>query len=102
MISVTDILKLLEQIPIWKAMRELPKRVAELERRLDAMAAGQKAVEPPVAPAKICPICEATMKVTQERPHPQFQFAGVKLHLLECPACGHKTDRMFDPAKGYQ
>jgi hypothetical protein len=35
-ISVSDILKILDQIPIWKALRELPKRVTELETRLKA------------------------------------------------------------------
>ncbi len=31
-LSVSDAIKLLEEIPIWKAVAGLPKRVAELER----------------------------------------------------------------------
>ena len=99
-ISVSDILKILDQIPIWKAVRELPKRVAELERRVAELEEGKAA--PPVSPARICPICDATMKVVAEVAHPQFGFAGVKIHKLECPACGHKTERNFEPGKGYK
>jgi hypothetical protein len=36
-VSVSDILKLLDQIPIWKAVSGLPKRIAEIERRLEAL-----------------------------------------------------------------
>lgn len=43
-ISVSDVVKILEQIPIWKMLRDLPKRVIDLEARLKALeeSAGQK------------------------------------------------------------
>lgn len=31
MISVSDILKILDQVPIWKTVKELPKRIDALE-----------------------------------------------------------------------
>ena len=99
-ISVSDILKILDQIPIWKTLRELPKRMAEVESRLKALEerGAQKA---PAPSALACPLCGGEMKVTSESPHPEFDFAGLKVHAVECPTCGHKTQRDFQPGKGY-
>lgn len=102
MISVSDIIKLLEQIPIWKTLRDTPKKIQDLEARMAALetaASAQRAL-PKIPAAKACPMCGAEMKVTAERPHPSFAFAGVKLHDMAC-SCGHKTERLFDPSKGY-
>jgi hypothetical protein len=70
-ISVSDVIKLLEEVPIWKAVVGLPKRIAELERKVEALetAAGAKAA--PLT-GKECPICGATMKVVKETPHHTF------------------------------
>lgn len=103
MISVSDILKLLNEIPIWKAISALPKRVAELERKVAALeAASQTKPQDKTPSARICPLCAATMKVVSERAHPTFAFAGLKQHELECPECGNKATRDFDPGKGYK
>jgi hypothetical protein len=103
MISVSDVIKLLDQIPIWKALRELPKRVIELEARIKALeeSAAQRQITA-VPNALACPLCGSGMKVTAETPHHEFAFAGVKVHSVECPNCGHKTDRDFRPSKGYK
>jgi hypothetical protein len=47
-LSVSDAIKLLDEIPIWKAVAGLPKRVAELERKVQALetAASAKAAAP--------------------------------------------------------
>jgi endogenous inhibitor of DNA gyrase (YacG/DUF329 family) len=50
-------------------------------------------------PGRECPICGATMKVLSESEHPTFGFAGVKVHNMECPECGNKTTRDFNPGK---
>jgi hypothetical protein len=102
-ISVSDIIKILDQIPIWKSVRELPKRVTELESRLAALENATKAQAqlPKPQPGRECPLCGAEMKVTAERPHPQFDFAGAKIHDMEC-ACGNKAERQFTPGKGYR
>jgi len=41
------------------------------------------------------------MKVLKELPHLHFGAMGVKDHEMECPECGNKTMRNFDPGKGY-
>lgn len=103
MISVSDILKLLDQIPIWKVVAGLPRRVAELERAVGELQEKFATASSPKAPSgKECPICGATMKVLSEWPHPNFGFAGRKIHALECSECGNKTNRDFEPGKGYR
>ncbi len=99
-LSVSDILKILDQIPIWKTVSSLPKRIAELEQRV-ALLEGKAALPAPVDPARVCPLCQATMKVTAEKAHPDFGFAGMNIHEMLCEACGHKTERSIRPGKGY-
>src|SRR3954470_13274441 len=101
-VSVSDILKILDQIPIWKAVRDLPKRVAELERQVaELQAKAGEAKKPSLPEAKICPICGSEMKVVSETEHPQFGFGGVKVHAMKCATCGHETKRDYQPGKGY-
>jgi len=102
MISVSDILKLLDQIPIWKAVSGLPRRVSELEKKVAELEGKIGDSTPGFQSGRECPICGASMKVLGEFPHPQFAFAGRKVHDMECPECGHKTRRDFDPGKGYR
>jgi hypothetical protein len=99
-ISVSDVIKLLDEIPIWKAVAGLPKRIAELERKVAALetTASAKAAAPT---GKECPICGAAMKVVKETGHPQFGFAGVKSHHMVCGECGGQTVRSYEPGKGY-
>ena len=103
-ISVSDIIKLLEQIPIWKAIRELPKRITELEARVASLEAERRTLPqaPKIPEARLCPLCHAEMKVTREAPHPEFDFAGLKVHHMECTSCGNTATRDFQPGKGYR
>jgi hypothetical protein len=101
LISVSDILKILEQIPVWKALVSLPKRLGELEGRMKALEDG-RAGAPNRAPGpKECPKCGATMRVEREEAHRTFSSAGVKNHFLTCDACGNEAERMYSPGKGY-
>lgn len=100
MLSVSDIAKLLEQIPIWKSLVGLPKRIAELEARIAALET-MKATQ--AAPgATDCPLCGAKMTVTKESPDGPFAAFGHKRHHMRCDNCGHTTDRKFIPGEGYR
>ena len=99
-VSVSDIIKLLEQVPGWKAVVGLPKRLAELEARVKALETGSasKLVSPG---PKDCPLCGAVMSVTKESPHEHLGPAGVKTHTMQCDGCGNTAERMYQPGKGY-
>ena len=99
--SASDIIKLLEQLPIWKAVVGMPKRIAELEKRVAAMeeTAANRSSQAP-GPSD-CPICGTVMKVVSEQPDPDFDFAGYKTHGLKCPECGNTANRQYKPGEGY-
>jgi hypothetical protein len=99
-VSVSDIIKLLEQVPGWKAVVGLPKRLAELEARVKTLETGNTA-RPVVARPKDCPICGAAMRVTAETEHGVFGMQGLKTHSMKCDGCGNTAERMYTPGKGY-
>jgi hypothetical protein len=102
MLSVSEVLRLLNQMPIWRAVTALPKRIAEIEDRLMVLERGSKAKAAEIPTALACPTCDARMKVVAESPHPEFGFAGMKLHEVSCEGCNSISTRDFQPGKGYQ
>jgi copper chaperone CopZ len=99
-LSVSDIIKLLEQVPGWKAVVALPRRLAELEARVKALERGQARPKDALGP-KDCPICGAVMSVVEETDDPNFGPMGVKIHRMHCDNCGQNAKRQFEPGKGY-
>lgn len=95
-ISVSDILKILDKIPIWN----LPRRISKLEKQVAELLDKAATASSPLK-GRECPICGAIMKVLGEFDHPKFGFAGRKIHNMECQDCGNKTNRSFEPGKGY-
>jgi hypothetical protein len=93
-ISVSDIVKLLEQVPIWKSVVGLPKRLAELEARVAALEGRTKVPNGPT-----CALCGAPMKVTKVVDDPVFGEMGLKQHHLACTSCGHSETRQVDPTR---
>lgn len=98
MISVSDILKILDQIPIWKTLRELPKRLEALESRVAQLEAKPMSVTPK---GRECPSCGVPMKLTMESSDPELGAAGVKVHALYCEPCEFQTERKYRPGVGY-
>ncbi|WP_155983488.1 hypothetical protein [Nitratireductor aquibiodomus] len=47
LIAVSDILKILDQIPVWRSLTSLPKRIAELEARVATLESGKAATKAP-------------------------------------------------------
>ncbi len=94
MISVSDILKILDQVPLWKALKEMPKRIDALEKRIAELEGTPKASEH----LHTCAQCGAPAKVTSIRPHPMFDFAGRKVRTITCEQ-GHSLEFDWDPGK---
>lgn len=104
-ISVSDILKILDDIPVWRNVAALPRKIAALEQRVAALEAAKTALPAPtlIDPAKACPMDGTEMQITAEVPHAIFGVVGgLKVHQMTCPECGFKTSRDFAPGKGYQ
>lgn len=99
MISVSDIIKLLEQIPLWKSLATMPRRLTELEARVKALEGLRTAQAAPAA--NDCPACRIPLRFEREEDDPVFRDLGVKLHHLRCDGCGKTMSRRYDPAKGY-
>lgn len=100
MISLDDILKVLDTWSKWKAMTGLPDRVAQLEARLKALENGHSTRSGPQP--NDCPKCGGRMRVEEEKPHQHFAFAGVKVHDLKCDGCGNLVQRDYKPETGYR
>ena len=98
-LSVSDIVKLLEQIPGWKAVIGLPKRLAALEARVTALEKGGPSRSGP-RPDE-CPKCGATLTFVAERKDPTFGALGVVRHDMKCDACGHTTSKEWTQERGY-
>jgi DNA-directed RNA polymerase subunit M/transcription elongation factor TFIIS len=43
MINISDIIAILDKIPIWKTLKEMPKKIEELEKRVAALEAKKPA-----------------------------------------------------------
>lgn len=86
-----DVMKALEALPIWKRLTALPDRVEAFERRLQALEASRATTPSSGA----CRFCHGPLRVIDEKPHPDFAFAGMKVLTLECqnPSCGKITTK---------
>lgn len=95
MVSVSDIVKLLDQVPIWKTIKALPKRVEELEARVAELEKTPKKANH----LHTCAQCGAPADVKEIRPHPIFGEVGLKVRTILCEN-GHSIDYDWDPRKG--
>lgn len=88
MFSVSDILKLLDQIPIWRSLKALPERVEALEQRISHLEAELERRPPP----ELCPLCQGEMKLSKVEAH----WSGeVEFHTYLCStdSCNHKRTK---------
>lgn len=89
-------MKLLDKVPILKSVFELPKKLADLERRVSNLEKNNGK-----GPRKIeCGKCNHPMEVIHERVHPDGK-TGHMLRMLKCSYCSHQTDRTWTETNGY-
>jgi hypothetical protein len=86
--GIGDALSILDHIPIWKRVKELPDKVAAIEKRLAALEAKPN-----------LPICEACAEGFMRRQADApltgdfavFNDAGLGLKVYKCDKCGFET-----------
>lgn len=84
MAVLSEILAALNAWPKWKALNEIPEKVAELERRLAALERGRAPDVP------LCPACQRVMTFIIERPEPEpWGSAGARERVWRC-SCGQE------------
>lgn len=98
LISVSDVLKLLDQLPVWKTIKLLPQRVDALEKenavlkqRLDELLA-----EPNQAAGEVCKACgePAVRRISSKPSSVSFGRLGARDEVWKCEACGDTETRL--------
>jgi hypothetical protein len=104
MAILSEITELLRRWDVWKRVEAAPQRIDELESRIAALERGLASLsnQPKLPQGRICPICHGELKVIKELEHPEFGFAGVKIHMMKCSKCDYAGERNFSPGKGYE
>ena len=89
MVSVTDMTKLLELMPLWKRLKSVPMEIDEMKARIEAL---ESALASPAKSAgKPCPACgeHAVRRTKSEEPEKMVDVrAGVRVETWTCSACG--------------
>jgi len=86
------LLDTLRAIPVWNDLVKLPAKVAELEKRLEAL-------ERPDNSFDMCPKCKkATYELISSVPHPLFGDVGSKLRTYKCKKCDFSEEIQYDPS----
>lgn len=89
MLSIQDLLALLDHWPLWKRIKESPARLDALEKLIAGL-------EAKLAPAtgEVCPKCRApAFHVASNRPMPHMEWAGKSLDTWRCDTCGHTMEK---------
>jgi hypothetical protein len=83
---VDDVLKVLDRIPIWKRLQEVPSEVDELKKRIAAL----EELVSGKAPGDACPFCGARA----------FRLDRVDMHgireVWKCEACNKMREVRLD------
>lgn len=88
MITISDLLKLLDNLPIWKRVKGLPGEVEALRRRIELL-------EDSIArtpQADKCPKCHGlAYGLDRSEPDPTFGDSRTLRHYYRCKSCGYET-----------
>jgi len=86
-----DIMKFLRNIPEWNELLKLPAKVAELEKRLEAL-------ERPDNSFDICPKCKKrTFQLISSKPDPVMSEIGAVVRLYRCNYCNFEEAKQLIP-----
>lgn len=89
MSSIQGLLALLDKIPIWKQIKELPGRIEALERRVTDLEAKPK------TKGNRCPSCgEFSFIIIDSKPDNKFGDLGATRNTYECSECKHRQEKI--------
>jgi hypothetical protein len=93
LISVSDILKLLDQMPVWKTLKALPPRIEALERRVAELEGGRQL--PGTSPGQPCPACghHSLRRTSSKTSTGPFGALGARDEIWTCGNCGEIDQR---------
>jgi len=92
MISISDMLNILDKIPIWKQLKALPAKVEALEKRIAELESK------PSSNDDICPKCkQKTFELISSQKDETFGELGVYERLYRCSSCGFEETKLVDP-----
>jgi predicted nucleic-acid-binding Zn-ribbon protein len=85
-------LSLLDKIPVWKQLKELPQKVESLEKRVAELEKN------PASTDDICPKCKNnSYELISTKPHKHLGIVGVKDRLYRCSQCGFEEIKTVEP-----
>lgn len=93
MLSVSDILKILDQVPVWKVLTKTPGRLDALEKRIAALEEAK--MLPGLSPGEPCPACgaHALRRTSSEKSKGPMADLGARDEVWTCASCGEKDVR---------
>jgi len=90
-ISIGDMLALLDKIPIWKQLKELPEKIESLEKRIGELE------NKPVPTGDVCPKCKKeTFELVSNKKHPTFGEVGVYERYYKCSNCEFEETKTIE------
>lgn len=99
LVSASDILKILDQVPWWKALRSAPERLDALEKRVADLEA--RLASPAPTPGQPCPACgQPALRRTGTKPMAgELGELGGKVEAWTCTNCGAVDERTVLPGR---
>jgi transposase-like protein len=88
MFSLKDLNELLEKIPIWKKLIQLPEKLDSIEKRI-------KSIEDKMSSTgELCPYCkQPSLKLLEIKPHEMLGDVGLKVGYYKCDNCKKDYER---------
>lgn len=85
-ISAADLLKLLEQLPVWKQVIGMSKEIDALKKRVEMLEQSQQSTPK----ADQCPKCRGlSYRLDRTELDPTFGELGVQRRVYLCASCRH-------------
>jgi len=93
-VSVLDISKILERVPVWRQLRRTT------DRDVDTLTLDGTSASTPDT-RSLCDQCFSEMHIIEQEKLDRLDVFGQVIHTLECTECGHTTKKIYAAKEGY-